>query len=91
MTLRRGPLVQNSLHPLPMLRVDPGQGQCLGGIIANLRDRIAEARDSGWLGELEGLQVSLGAATAEMASVARAGRARPVAADLGVSAIRDSR
>lgn len=28
-------------------------------ITANLRDRIVEATDQGWLGEVEGLQISL--------------------------------
>lgn len=34
----------------PMLRVDPRQRHRLAEIIANLGDRITEARASGWLG-----------------------------------------
>ncbi len=43
-----------------MLRVDPRQRHRLAEIIANLGDRITEARANGWLGEVQGLQVSLG-------------------------------
>ena len=75
----------------PMLRVDPRQRQRLGEIILNLRDRIAEARENGWLGELEGLQVSLDAAKAKMASMTKADRVRATAADLGFPTIRDSK
>ncbi|HZC98922.1 MAG TPA: hypothetical protein VFA46_01620 [Actinomycetes bacterium] len=45
-----------------MLHPDPLQEPRLLGIIANLQDRIAEATERGWLGEVEGLQVSLNAA-----------------------------
>ncbi|GAA5087108.1 hypothetical protein [Nocardia iowensis] len=34
----------------------------LAEIVANLRDRIAEAKANGWTGEVEGLQVNLNAA-----------------------------
>lgn len=43
----------------PMLRVDPAQKPRLIEIRNNLRDRIAEAEHEGWLGEIEGLKVSL--------------------------------
>jgi hypothetical protein len=46
----------------PMLQPDPGQAQRLTEIIASLRERLREARERGWLGEAEGLQVSLTAA-----------------------------
>lgn len=46
----------------PMLQPDPGQAQRLTEIIASLRERIREASQRGWLGEAEGLQVSLAAA-----------------------------
>jgi hypothetical protein len=45
----------------PSLRVDPAARPRLVQI-QNLRDRIVEARSNGWLGEVEGLQVSLNAA-----------------------------
>ena len=41
------------------MRVDPRARPRLVGIIHNLRDRIKEARDHGWLGEVDGLQTSL--------------------------------
>ncbi|MEO3807045.1 hypothetical protein [Nonomuraea sp. B1E8] len=50
----------------PVLQVDPRQRPRLLEIIHNLRDRIAEARANGWLGEVEGLQVSLDAAKAKL-------------------------
>jgi hypothetical protein len=75
----------------PMLRVDPRQRPRLGEIIVNLRDRIAEARENGWLGEVEGLQVSLDAAGAKMAGMTRASQAPATATDLGVPTIRDSK
>lgn len=37
----------------------PGQRPRLIEIIRNLSERIAEARTNGWLGEVQGLQVSL--------------------------------
>lgn len=46
----------------PALQPDPGQAMRLAEIITNLHERIREARDRGWLGEVEGLQVSLAGA-----------------------------
>ena len=75
-----------------MLRVDPRQRHRLAEIIANLGDRITEARANGWLGEVQGLQVSLDAARAKMASLARAEKARVSGqADLGIPTIREIR
>jgi hypothetical protein len=42
-----------------MLRVDPQQHRRLEEIIRNLEGRIEEARVNGWLGEVQGLQISL--------------------------------
>lgn len=50
----------------PMLRIDPDQRHRLEAIAANLRERLTEARDKGWLGEVQGLHVSLDAATAKL-------------------------
>src|SRR5262249_52889396 len=55
-----------------MLRVDPRQKGRLAEIINNLKDRISEAKANGWGGEVQGLQVSLDAAQAKMASLIRA-------------------
>jgi hypothetical protein len=45
-----------------MLQPDPTQGVRLAEIITNVHERIREATERGWLGEVEGLQVSLTAA-----------------------------
>ena len=42
-----------------LLRPDPAQRPRLEEIRSNLQDRIIEAKLHGWLGEVEGLQVSL--------------------------------
>ncbi|MER6126240.1 hypothetical protein ABT173_27190 [Streptomyces sp. NPDC001795] len=47
-----------------MLRPDPAQRPRLAEIIDNLNARIAEAECEGWLGEVEGLQVSISGAEA---------------------------
>lgn len=53
------------------LRLDPAARPRLVQIIANLKARIQEARINGWLGEAQGLQVSLDAARAKLASLDR--------------------
>ena len=53
----------------PMLRPDPAQRPRLVEIIDNLNARIAEAEREGWLGEVEGLQVSLADAKAKLAQI----------------------
>src|SRR5579859_6407095 len=58
----------------PMLRVDPAQRTRLAEIIDNLQARQAEARDKGWLGEVQGLQVSLDAATNKLSHLDRSQR-----------------
>jgi hypothetical protein len=50
-----------------------------------LTARIAEAEQKGWLGEVEGLQVSLAGATEKLAQIDRRTR-RPDTADLGMPA-----
>lgn len=49
-----------------MLQPDPGQAVRIAEIISNLRELIREATERGWLGEVEGLQVSLNAARQEL-------------------------
>jgi len=46
----------------PMMRPDPAQQPRLEEIIANLTERLVEAIGHGWLGDVEGLKVSLAAA-----------------------------
>ncbi|MDT4995323.1 MAG: hypothetical protein QOH97_5215 [Actinoplanes sp.] len=55
----------------PMLRIDPRQRGRLAEIIDNLHARLEEARGNGWLGEVQGLQVSLDAASGKLASLDR--------------------
>jgi integrase len=46
----------------PALRPDPAQQHRLEAILANLRDRLTEAHEKGWKGEVAGLEVSIAAA-----------------------------
>ncbi len=55
----------------PSLRLDPTVRPRLIEIIHNLKDRIQEARMNGWLGEVQGLQTSLDAATKKLVSLDR--------------------
>jgi Phage integrase family len=55
----------------PMLRIDPNQRQRLAEIISNLQQRIDEAIERRWLGEVQGLQISLDAARTKLAAVDR--------------------
>ncbi|MEV7394628.1 MULTISPECIES: site-specific integrase [unclassified Streptomyces] len=74
----------------PMLRMDPGQRKRLIEIIHSLTDRIREAKLNGWLGEAEGLQVSLQAAGKKLAALDRAAtRSSTHIADLGIPQIRN--
>jgi integrase len=73
----------------PMLRPDPAARGRLAEIIANLADRIAEARINGWTGEAEGLKVSLASARAKLAALDRTARNMAAGtADLGMPAPR---
>lgn len=72
-----------------MLRVDPNQRNRLIEIIRNLADRIDEARVNGWLGEVQGLQISLDAARAKLISLDRNSRAGASITQLGIPMIRD--
>ncbi len=62
-----------------MLWPDPNQRHRLVDIRDNLLDRIAEAEREGWLGEVEGLRVSLAGAQAKLAQIdQRTQQATPV-------------
>jgi len=50
----------------PLLRPDPKQLGRLEEIHANLIDRLNEARNQGWAGEVDGLQVSIAAANKKL-------------------------
>jgi hypothetical protein len=57
-----------------LLRPDPAQRARLEEIRDNLTARIAEAEREGWLGEVEGLQVSLAGANDKLAQLDRRAR-----------------
>jgi integrase len=69
----------------PMLWPDPAQRDRLAEIRDNLTARIAEAEQQGWLGEVEGLQVSLAGATEKLAQIDSSRRGASTA-DLGIPA-----
>jgi hypothetical protein len=54
----------------PVLRVDPAQLGRLEAIAASLKERIAEAEERGWAGEVEQLSVSLQAAREKILATA---------------------
>jgi len=68
-----------------MLWPDPAQQARLTEIRDNLAARIAEAEREGWLGEMEGLKISLAGAEDKLAQITR--RASSTA-DLGIPATR---
>lgn len=68
----------------PMLWPDPAQRHRIEEIRDNLTARIAEAEREGWLGEVEGLRVSLAGAEDKLAQIDRRSRSGPV--DLGLPA-----
>jgi integrase len=60
---------EHSCLRCPLLRPDPAQRQRLLDVRENLLARIEEARHEGWLGEVEGLQISLAGARTKLAQV----------------------
>ncbi|MCX4846470.1 hypothetical protein [Streptomyces sp. NBC_00893] len=57
----------------------------------DLRERIREARGNGWIGEVEGLQAGLDAATAKLNSLSRApADDRPQLVDPGMPVFTDT-
>lgn len=68
-----------------MLWPDPAQRPRLLEIRDNLTDRIAEAEREGWLGEVEGLKISLAGANDKIAQIDR--RLPANTAELGIPTI----
>ncbi|WP_261562503.1 MULTISPECIES: site-specific integrase [Frankia] len=55
----------------PMLRPDPRQRPRLVEVRDNIQDRITEAEQQGWLGDIEGLTISLAAANTKLTDLDR--------------------
>ena len=55
----------------PMLRPDPAQRRRLEEIQVNLTNRRVEAQNNGWLGELEGIDISLRSAAEKLETMTR--------------------
>jgi len=72
-----------------LLRPDPAQRPRLEEIRGNLHDRIAEAEREGWLGEIEGLKVSIAGTEAKLAQIDAALHRRDQAVHLGMPAFPD--
>ena len=70
----------------PMLHPDPLQEPRLLVIIANLEDRVREASQRGWLGEVDGLQASLASAHQKLEQMRRR-LAQPPVVPLGTPTI----
>ena len=71
----------------PMLRPDPAQLPRLLEIIANLRDRLVEAHEHGWLGEVDGLEASIASAGQKLDAMHRASAREPVPIELRPAAV----
>jgi len=54
-----------------MLCPDPAQRGRLEQIVVNLDERLIEARERGWLGEVEGIEVSIAAAHEKLGQISR--------------------
>ncbi|WP_257155858.1 hypothetical protein [Streptomyces sp. Ru87] len=68
-----------------MLRVDPHERPRLGEIRGNLIAWIAEAEREGWLGEVDGLTVSLAAAEDKLTQLDAEAARRSTVVHLGLS------
>jgi len=71
------------------LRPSSDQRGRLEEIRANLHDRIAEAGREGWLGEIEGLKVSLAGTEDKLAQIDASLQRREQSVHLGMPAFRD--
>ena len=83
------------MHPraclrCPLLRPDPAQRPRLAEICASLSARIIEAEQQHWLGEAEGLKVSLTGARHKLAQIDQITTRRATAVSLGIPAFPDT-
>ena len=75
---------EHSCLRCPLLRPDPAERSRLVEIRDNLIERIGEAESNGWLGEAEGLRVSLDGAREKLAQMDQIAERRAIAVTLGV-------
>jgi hypothetical protein len=68
----------------PLLRPDPAQRLRIEEIRDNLEARIIEAKREGWLGEIEGLQVSLTGAKNKLTQLDASSKGRATNIELGI-------
>jgi integrase len=78
---------ENACVRCPLLRVDPAQMSRLQEIHANLVDRLAEAKEQGWLGEVAALETTMTAAEQKLDAM-RAAHSTTV--HLGLPVLRSS-
>jgi hypothetical protein len=69
---------------------DPAQRSRLAQICSNLADRIAEAESARWLGEAEGLKVSLAGASGKLAQMDQITARRSATINLGMPDFADA-
>jgi integrase len=80
---------EHSCLRCPLLRPDPGQRPRLHEICVSLSARIAEAEQQHWLGEAEGLKVSLAGARHKLAQMDEITARRRTSTQLGMPAFPD--
>ncbi len=80
---------ENACVRCPLLWVDPAQIPRLEEIQANLGDRLQEATEQGWLGEVAAIETTLAAATQKLAAM-RGPTARNTTVHLGIPDVRSA-
>ena len=80
---------ENACVRCPLLRVDPAQLPRLEEIHANLGNRLHEAREQGWLGEVAAIGTTLAAAAQKLEAM-RDLNARRTSIHLGMPDVRSS-
>lgn len=78
---------ENACVRCPLLRVDPAQLPRLEEIHSNLTDRLQEAKEHGWLGEVAAIETTMAAAAQKLEAM-RTARNTPV--HLGMPDLRSS-
>jgi integrase len=78
---------ENACVRCPLLRVDPAQLPRLEEIHANLGNRLHEAREQGWLGEVAAIETTMAAAAQKLEAM-RGLATRPASIHLGMPDVR---